>query len=428
MTVSPMPAPKPALRYQLLPELREMNPGNPILGYLKCFMEQQHFFFGKEAAEQREKWDEMPLKDLPAKGLRDYGGIALLHADYAARLETVDWQVLLKLKAEGFHLLLPEVQQLRGLAQALKIRFRGAVAERRFDDALTNAKTMLALARHLGEHPTLIGHLVALAVAQRAFDPLEEMLQQPDCPNLYWALTDLPTPLIDNRKAVQGERAILNKEVAILDGAVPMSEAQLRQTLAKIHDLLKLVTHPAPSKEVMEKWLGARAADEAHVRAARGRLIEAGLPGEQVKRFPGLQVVLLDEKRAFVEHFDDESKLMTLPYWQIEQLLPAQEPVLAKMLFSFVRQSRVRRSQVRLDQRVALLRHVEALRLYAAEHDGKLPARLADVKVPLPVDPFTGKAFHYQLDGATATLRGSPPRGEEKAPWFNPRYVVTIRK
>ena len=29
LSVSPAPAPKPALRYLLLPELREMNPGNP---------------------------------------------------------------------------------------------------------------------------------------------------------------------------------------------------------------------------------------------------------------------------------------------------------------------------------------------------------------------------------------------------------------
>jgi len=42
--VKPMAAPKPALKYQLLPELREMNPGNPILDYLKVFGEQQNFF------------------------------------------------------------------------------------------------------------------------------------------------------------------------------------------------------------------------------------------------------------------------------------------------------------------------------------------------------------------------------------------------
>ncbi len=45
LTVQPAAAPKPALRYVLLPELKEMNPGNPIQNYLKCFMEEQKFLF-----------------------------------------------------------------------------------------------------------------------------------------------------------------------------------------------------------------------------------------------------------------------------------------------------------------------------------------------------------------------------------------------
>ena len=44
LTVRPMPAPKPALKYQLLPELRELKPGNAAQNYLKCFMEQRTFF------------------------------------------------------------------------------------------------------------------------------------------------------------------------------------------------------------------------------------------------------------------------------------------------------------------------------------------------------------------------------------------------
>ena len=77
---------------------------------------------------------------------------------------------------------------------------------------------------------------------------------------------------------------------------------------------------------------------------------------------------------------------------------------------------------------MALLRHVEALRLYAAAHDGKLPEGLFEVAVPLPPDPFTGKPFVYRVEAATAHLRGSPPRGEGKNPRYNVRYEVTIQK
>ena len=88
---------------------------------------------------------------------------------------------------------------------------------------------------------------------------------------------------------------------------------------------------------------------------------------------------------------------------------------------------KILRARVRLDQRFALLRHVEAIRLYAAAHGGKLPASLADIEVPLPDDPFTGKAFPYRVEGKTAIIQGTPPRSMEKIVGFTVEYHVTIR-
>ena len=82
----------------------------------------------------------------------------------------------------------------------------------------------------------------------------------------------------------------------------------------------------------------------------------------------------------------------------------------------------------KLDQRIALLRHVEALRMYAAEHDGALPAKLSDVSVPLPDDPFTGKPFHYEQTGGTAHIRGTPPARKQNDPLFKIHFEVTIQK
>ena len=105
---------------------------------------------------------------------------------------------------------------------------------------------------------------------------------------------------------------------------------------------------------------------------------------------------------------------------------PTREPALFDAAQSAL--IKVHRAQARLEQRIALLRHVEALRLYAAEHDGTLPAKLSDISVPLPDDPFTGKPYNYQLDGDIAHIRGTPPRGEEKNPGFNVHYEVTLQK
>ena len=94
LNVSPAPAPRPALRYQLLPLLTEMSPGNPIPNYMRCSVEQQGFFLDREALERREELLVMPLKELAVQGLQVHGQVALRQADRAARLDTPDWQVL----------------------------------------------------------------------------------------------------------------------------------------------------------------------------------------------------------------------------------------------------------------------------------------------------------------------------------------------
>jgi hypothetical protein len=431
LTVSPAPAPKPALRYRLLPELVEMHPGNPVQNYLKSFMEQQKFFFDKEAVQRREKLLVMPLKELPARELLDYGGPALRQADWAARLDNPDWQILLNLKAEGIYVMVPEVQQLRSLASALKVRMRAEVALGRFDAALRTGRTLFALARHLGQHPTFVGNLVGLATATAAIGPLQEMLEQPGCPNLYWALTHLPDPLVPVDRGGQGDRVGITQWMfRDLDDNAPMSTDQLERFIVFMDKLLK-AEFSSKLPEGLRAWLDARTRDDALVRAARLRLVENGLPEAQVRRFPAEQVILLDEKRELEVRYDDAMKTIDVPIWQAEAVgrrpRSAQEPAL--FADSFVPAvDTVIRTRGRLDQRIGLLRQVEALRLYAAEHDDKLPANLSEVTVPLPGDPFTGKPFRYEAAGHTAHLRGTAPPGLEKDPTYHVHYELTLRK
>jgi hypothetical protein len=403
LNVQPMAAPKPALRYLLLPDLKEMTPGNPIPNYLKCLLDQD-FTTNQETL----------------------GKSALRQADRAARMDKPDWQILLKLKTDGFGLLIPDVQKMRTLAAALKDRFHEEVIHGHFDDALYTARTMFAMSRHLGEHPTLIGDLVGIAIAQITIGPLEEMLEQPGCPNLYWALTNLPNPLISLDKGMEGERVLIRAELRGLDDTAPMSPGQIDKLITHLDKLFGF----AGKDNSLRTRLNARSHDEKRVEAARRRLIEYGIAEGLVARFPAEQVILLDEKRQSEVHRDEEMKLMNLPTWQVEALSarvkPPKEPALFDVLVPAVQ--KVRQAQGRIEQRIALLRCVEALRLYAAEHDGKWPDKLADIDVPLPVDPFTGKPFVYKVEGETAHLRGTPPRGQKENPFLNIHYEITIRK
>jgi hypothetical protein len=432
LNVQPMRAPKPALKYLLLPEVREMNPGNAAQWYVRCFAEQRNFFFSKEGTEQRARYLAMPLAELAAQKVRNYGGSALTQADWAARLDTIDWQVLRNVQTDGMDLQLPELGPLRILGLGLRVRFRAEAAGHNYDDAVRTAKTMFALARHLGEYPTEAANLLGLSVADLALDTLEEMVQQPGCPNLYWALTDLPCPLVDVRKGLQGGRALVAAEMRPLRDDAPMTEDQAEQLVSRLSGVMGFVREQeGQAPRNLRAALQARLKDPEKVRTARLRLIESGYGPILALSFPPVQVVLLDEKRDYEIRRDEGMKLLALAPWQIDAVVRGEDVghgsdgLLADLL---PRALKVRRAQGRLEQRVALLRHVEALRLHAAEHDGKLPEALSDVAVPLPPDPFTGKPFDYKVEAATAHLRGSPPRGEEKDSACSASYEVTIQK
>lgn len=429
LNVSPAPKPRPVLRYLLLPELSEMKPGNPILGYYKCFGGQQRYVFDQAGSGRGGSLLDMPLKEVPAKTLDELGPHALSLADEAARLDSPDWQIVLQLRRDGINLLLPDVQALRNLARALAARCSAEVASGRIDDAIRTAKTMFALARHLGEHPTVISNLVGLAIANITIGPLEELIQQPACPNLYWALTNLPDPLVSLEHGMNGERLFVASEFRDLDESAPMSPEQVRKALVHLDKLFIDAVLKKPLGGI-RGWVNARAKKPEAVKAARQRLVECGIPEERLLRFPPEQVILVDEKHELDDRRDEAMAIFKLPTWQFEVesvRLKKREPSLMSELL-LPNAMRLRRVQGRLEQRIALLRHIEALRLYASSHAGALPARLDEISEPLPNDPFTGKPFGYELKEGVAHLRGTAPPDIQDDVTFRVHYVVTILK
>jgi hypothetical protein len=417
LTVRPAAEPRPALAYRLLPDVRDLVPGNPVQWYVRCFAEQRRFFYDKESVAERARLRKLPLAELAKADLSNYTRNPLIQADWGARLDVPDWEVLKRVQDDGLAQKFAELDSLRVLGEALQVRFRGEVARDDFAAAARTTQTMFALARHLGEHPTTAANKVGIEIADMALDTLDEMVARPKCPNLYWALTDLPTPLVDVRKGVQGDRAVVLGELRGLKDDAAMTGAELDGLVGRLSGKIGLAREQAgrPPRGFRPR-LDALVKDAGRVKDAKLRFVIEGRVEAVTKNFPPTQVVLLEEKRAFDARCDDVFKLLNLPAWQLDEAAArASSPggLFAELVPPALE---VRRVQAKLEQRVALLRCVEALRLYAKANGGKPPDRLADVTVPLPADPMTGKPFGYAVDNGTATIVG---RGR--------RYEVTIR-
>jgi hypothetical protein len=412
LDVQPAAAPVPALKYQLLPEVAEMNPGNAFPAWLKCFAEQSNFFFVKQSVDERERLLMCPLTDIKPGSLKGYGGSIVKQADHAARLEYCDWNILPQMREQGYNLLLPEIQQMRLVAQTLVVRCRGQIVDKDYDGAIQGLKTIFTLARHLGEHPTIISGLVGVAIGQMGFKLIEELIQQPGAPNLYWALTALPTQIVDMRKAFTAGRMIVEANFGhLIDSKRAWSADDVAVANRKLSELVALMEMSPEEREAVAAWIRDRAKDKDWQETARKGLAQGGYPAEAVGKYPPEQVLIYHLLRVSRIHHDEAVKWVPVLYWQSEGPLSELENPLREVEDKLTRQmffsvSRVKTAHVRLEQRMGLLRAVEAIRLDAAKNGGKLPASLSDLSVPIPNDPATGKPFAYKIDGLTATVEG----------------------
>ena len=61
-----------------------MNPGNPVQGYLRCYLERYRFVFDEEEFDRRKALLAMPLDEVPGPNDVEVGGFALAQVDEAA--------------------------------------------------------------------------------------------------------------------------------------------------------------------------------------------------------------------------------------------------------------------------------------------------------------------------------------------------------
>ncbi len=440
VTVSAAAAPTPALKYLLLPDLTEVHDGNQVQLFMKVFAEQNTFFFGKDEQEKREKYLAMPFDELP-NDLRDYGGKVIDRMHDAARGGQVDWQILRDLRKDGTNTLLPDVQWMRMLASVLKVRCRGEIKAGDFPAAIRTVQTMLALARSFNDHPTLIGQLVGCAIAAIGLGCVEEMVQRPGCPNLYWALSDLPTPLIDLDKGLKGERVMFAAEFSDFPrgGAKWTDDQQGKafQRLPKLFPALEAAPPNVKKPEDFPPFVAGLSTDDEFLKVAAGWLTEAGYTAADVQNMTPIQRVIVGSVERAYQLNDETAKWMRRPYHEIpdavkefgdgDKLKAEKMNFRANGVFAGYRawMLKPKLAQTRTDSLVAQLRMVEALRMAAAK-GGKFPATLP-ADTPTPTDPFSGKPLVHAVKAEKAEFTLTPPLGLENAKPYNTRWEITLR-
>jgi hypothetical protein len=443
LTLSPAKPPSPALRYQLLPDARLTITGDaaPLYKQVIDLLEKVRF---RDANLLVDSWQHMPLNRLPKedvhKLLDDYNEIFEV-LDKAARCDHCDWGLRERWRKTGILTSLPEIDYMRACGRLLALRARLAIADERFDLALTALRTGFALARNTSEMESLLCFLFSVAIAADMERQLDTFVSQPAAPNLYYALTDLPVLLVSIRKSMQGERLAVDSMFPELATAAADPQAG-NIAPEKLEECIKTLNSVTSSKpNALDRIQLGRSILAKH-ETAKKALIADGRPREKVEAMSQLQVALL---HAFLEYdtaFDEQEVALALPYWEQREPLARvakrvrvnrtntpEAPAIELALVMVPHVQRATLAAVQSERRIALLRCIEAIRFYAATHDGKLPPTLADIKeVPIPRDPMTGKAFEYDLDRDTAILTGPAPAKDSPSEANYITYELRIKK
>ena len=445
--LSPAASPRPVLKYHLLPQFPEQTPGNAALLYLKAFVTFAESGPNRQKMEEVltrpfwnlsaekpipfEKLDQVP-RDEVKKALATFDG-AMEILSMATRRETCDWGQPVREQRDFYELLLSEVQMSRAFARFLVVKARLEITEKKYEQALATLREGFTLAHHVGQQGIIVSDLVGLVIQGMMAETLQSLIASPGAPNLYWALTELPDPLVSHRRGLELEGSAVYvlfpklREVRTARLSPQQWQDLYQQVLVRITELAGLMAGKRPTAADVKSAL------EKAEPIARRELLARGWTRQQVDAMPAAQAVLVQSIEVFEEARDDLFKWYYVPFAQaaqgigaaseqIERVKKVEGVPLASVMLPALGPCYLRAAQ--RQRQIAALRTIEAIRLYAANHGGALPESLDKIgEVPIPVNPVTGKPFPYKLEGATAILEADGPAES------HPRqYRLTVAK
>jgi hypothetical protein len=431
--LTPVAPPASGMKHHLLFDYSERIPGNAAIAYLDSVL-----LLAPDSNDKAQK----ALDALDAKDQAGFAAAAdsidlpamLAELDVAGRREDCDWNP--PLRERGVLTLLPHLNPLtHGVAKVLRVRATRQIDQGKIDDAIATLRLGYELSDKIGREPVIVSAMVSSGHFGWMNEPLARLMTRADAPNLYWSLVEMPPrgPIL--RRAWDVEYGWPFLTVPTLKRAragEPLAAEQWRHALydevAPFYQQYENYrptgtrAHPDPIKDAGSEVLQQARADHA----AAKKLTPEQAAGEDAAVVLGNYYY-----RQFQAAYDDVNKLRGLPYPLLiartreaaERLAARKKSQPANPFLEVVEgHTRIVDRFARADRQLAALTAVEAIRSYAAMNAGKLPSKLDDVtETPVPLNPMTGKAFEYGVNGTEATLKDTA----SETPLT---YTITIRK
>lgn len=420
---------QPALKYQFMyDDLGDRLPGNAAILYLDSVL-----LLGpsREAIDRADEAYAIDKEQFATLADSLELPSVMKELELAGRRTECDWQP--PYREQGADTLLPHLEPMtRGIARLLWLRALRQTDEGNLDEAIKTIRLGYEMSDKMGREGILVSGLCALSVDSLMDDAVIHLMNHPNSPNLYWALSELPSRRTVFRRSLDGERqwALTSiPDLARVKAGEQLSGAdEWRAIFANVERIINL-GNDGEKFHVPDPVKGASA--ETLKRARDNYAAAHKLTAAQAAEVEPISVLGEYYYRQFEIAYDAWYKLRGLPYpallvkakefdaWAKKQkseqpsnILVQTSPDMSMVVSKFAQ----------YDRRLAALIAVEALRSYAAANNGKLPEHLEDVtETPIPPNPMTGLPFQYSATNGAAKISDSTSESPLE-------FTVTVRK
>lgn len=425
LTLTPRAIEQPLLNHRLLPAEFELREGNAATLILRMPWEQQPYMqnvFGTFDDDLDLAIDDPKIIENGTQGFdRFYRQLRR-----AAYKRTADWDYPVG-EAPAAYILLPDVQGGREfVGKELSVWIRYHIAKGELDKAREGILVGLAVSRHYARTSFMIIQLVSQAIDIMMLDRVVELVAHPDCPNLYWSLTALPRPLLASQPSIEFEERFLESTLPFMNQLDEEGDSDTRpqfnldrldidrsqeewERMAKaiIRAYLETgrngFTTTPEGPELIAAW-AKRARTELPKEISELREFKAMSDAEAGLRWFLMRHRELSQETTALMSLEPKHALLKLRILQTK-IKSFREEVGMDTLFNLENPLNLYLAVRRNDRRIAMLRIVEAIRHFAATHDGRLPNSLDEIAdPPVPDDPILLKPFHYEVNDGVATL------------------------
>jgi len=242
---SPAKATETAQKYRLLPTTDEQTDADAVPLYQKAIQSLPQDYQPKQFSD----WRSLPPDQLPVEQVESALNKLKPTLDLltqATKSKQCNWPFIKPEQAQ--QQLMDDLSKYRQFAFILDVQTKLQIAQGRYDQARETLKTSLTMAKHLGDAPTLIQEMVGISIAALNQSRIEQWIQS-DAPNLFWALADLPQPLVNITKAIKIETDNLKNYNILIRGQF---EKQLKPAHDKVRKQMNHVDRKVAALQCIE--------------------------------------------------------------------------------------------------------------------------------------------------------------------------------